>query len=349
MEEELILLLAEFSSEQQLRSWNKLSGGHIHQTFRVQTLTSDLVFQELNPDIFPDLPGVMSNFQRIQKHLHEKDFPYLLPEFLSWPNGALIHYSPKGKPWRVMPFLSGYQVKEQTELVDDIKAAANVMGQLCRYLDDLSPQLMQEVIPGFFNATKWVDQFYNAWQQAPEYLRETCSHLYEELSTKSTYSKLPEVRSRVIHGDGKISNFMFDANREIAVILDWDTAMAGNILDEFGYLARSFISRKAEDDASTDSPFLNREFLEILHADFLETAGDCLSEIEQEQLLYGVKRTVWVQAIRFLADHLSGDTYYPVSRLNQNLDRAKNQFGLLLELEGMELLNTTAIPPFSNG
>ena len=38
-------------------------------------------------------------------------------------------------------------------------------------------------------------------------------------------------------------------------------------------------------------------------------------------------------AIRFLADYLSGDIYFKVSREHHNLDRARNQLKLLEEME----------------
>ena len=36
--------------------------------------------------------------------------------------------------------------------------------------------------------------------------------------------------------------------------------------------------------------------------------------------------------MRFLADHLNGDTYFRVDRAGQNLDRARTQFRLAVEL-----------------
>ena len=40
-----------------------------------------------------------------------------------------------------------------------------------------------------------------------------------------------------------------------------------------------------------------------------------------------------MQALRFLTDYLQNDTYYKTSYLEQNFDRALNQFTLLESLE----------------
>ena len=37
--------------------------------------------------------------------------------------------------------------------------------------------------------------------------------------------------------------------------------------------------------------------------------------------------------MRFLTDYLSGDTYFRTSREGQNLDRARNQFKLVSDME----------------
>ena len=45
---------------------------------------------------------------------------------------------------------------------------------------------------------------------------------------------------------------------------------------------------------------------------------------------------VFEQGVRFLADHVAGDTYYKVSRAGQNLDRCRTQFRLLESIEEQE-------------
>ena len=40
--------------------------------------------------------------------------------------------------------------------------------------------------------------------------------------------------------------------------------------------------------------------------------------------------------IRFLTDYLDGDTYFKIHRENQNLDRARNHFKLVADIESKE-------------
>jgi hypothetical protein len=57
---------------------------------------------------------------------------------------------------------------------------------------------------------------------------------------------------------------------------------------------------------------------------------------ERDSLIAGAKVIVFEQGIRFLSDHLAGDTYYKVSRPGQNLDRCRTQFKLLESIEQQE-------------
>ena len=57
------------------------------------------------------------------------------------------------------------------------------------------------------------------------------------------------------------------------------------------------------------------------------------TEKEIELLPVGAMMMTLECGMRFLADYLSGDTYFKTSRPAHNLDRARNQFKLLYDME----------------
>ena len=61
--------------------------------------------------------------------------------------------------------------------------------------------------------------------------------------------------------------------------------------------------------------------------------GDQLTEEELRLLPFSVKLLTYECGIRFLTDYLNGDTYFRIHREHHNLDRARNQFKLVAELE----------------
>lgn len=66
---------------------------------------------------------------------------------------------------------------------------------------------------------------------------------------------------------------------------------------------------------------------------YLETAGPSLSPSERALLPEAGMLITFETGIRFLADHLAGDTYFRIHRPGHNLDRCRTQFALLASME----------------
>jgi len=75
---------------------------------------------------------------------------------------------------------------------------------------------------------------------------------------------------------------------------------------------------------------------EALLRGYLSTAGSFLTNAEKQHLAFSGKLIAFEQGIRFLADHLNGDTYYKVHREGHNLDRCRTQFKLVESIEQQE-------------
>jgi len=66
---------------------------------------------------------------------------------------------------------------------------------------------------------------------------------------------------------------------------------------------------------------------------FLAAAKDSLNKKEIELLPFSIKLMSYECGIRFLSDHLNGDTYFKIHRENHNLDRCRTQFKLVADIE----------------
>ena len=69
---------------------------------------------------------------------------------------------------------------------------------------------------------------------------------------------------------------------------------------------------------------------------YLSSAGGFLTKDERKLLAFSSKLITFEIGIRFLADHLSGDTYFKIHREGHNLDRCRAQFRLLESIERQE-------------
>ena len=69
---------------------------------------------------------------------------------------------------------------------------------------------------------------------------------------------------------------------------------------------------------------------------FLSACGKALTKTEIDTLPLAAELMTLEVGLRFLTDHLNGDTYFSISRENHNLDRCRTQFKLLSEMEAQE-------------
>ena len=61
--------------------------------------------------------------------------------------------------------------------------------------------------------------------------------------------------------------------------------------------------------------------------------GDTLAPAEIEYMAFSAKLMTFECGIRFLTDYLDGDNYFKIHRPSHNLDRARNQFKLVSDME----------------
>jgi hypothetical protein len=80
----------------------------------------------------------------------------------------------------------------------------------------------------------------------------------------------------------------------------------------------------------------NEEIFTYFARGYFEEMGSKLTEREKELLPFSAKLLTYECGIRFLTDYLNGDTYFRIHRENQNLDRARNQFKLVRDIEEKE-------------
>ena len=59
-----------------------------------------------------------------------------------------------------------------------------------------------------------------------------------------------------------------------------------------------------------------------------------MTDMEKELIPFSCILMTYEVGIRFLADYLTGDTYFKTTHETHNLERARNQFKLIKDMEG---------------
>ena len=145
---------------------------------------------------------------------------------------------------------------------------------------------------------------------------------------------------RVTHNDTKLNNILFDKNTGKPIcVIDLDTIMPGYSVNDFGDSIRFGATTAAEDEADLSLVNFDIELYELYVKGFIEGARGGLTECELDMLPIAAIMITFECGMRFLTDYLSGDTYFKTSRPRQNLDRARNQFKLVADMESqLELM-----------
>ena len=125
---------------------------------------------------------------------------------------------------------------------------------------------------------------------------------------------------------------MFDKEGKGLCVIDLDTVMPGYFISDVGDMMRTYLSPVSEEERDFSKIIVRDEFYKaIVQGYFNEMKGE-LTDTEKNYFFYAGKFMIYMQALRFLTDHLNGDIYYGAKYPGQNFIRAQNQLVLLERL-----------------
>jgi Ser/Thr protein kinase RdoA (MazF antagonist) len=288
---------------------------------------------------------MMQNIERVTAHLaglgktttdRDRRVLQLIPTL----KGGSLHIDETSHSWRGYRFIAGAQTFDSVASPKQAFEAAKAFGRFQRLLSDFPAPRLNESIPDFHNTPKRVDVLESAIAGDVAGRRELAANEIafalerRQIARRLIDANLPE---RVTHNDTKLNNVLLDDETgEGICVIDLDTVMPGLASYDFGDMVRTMTCAAAEDEQDLSSVAMEFTLFDAVLRGYLESAGGFLTTMEREHLVVGAKVIAYEQGIRFLADFLSGDTYYKVSRTGQNLDRCRTQFKLLASIEQQE-------------
>ncbi|MEO6290022.1 MAG: phosphotransferase, partial [Ginsengibacter sp.] len=146
----------------------------------------------------------------------------------------------------------------------------------------------------------------------------------------------PQFKIRATHHDTKISNVLFDQNNKGLCVIDLDTLMPGYFISDLGDMLRTYLSPVSEEEADFSKIEIRKEYFASIIKGYLGELDNELTDVEKEHFVYSGKFMIYMQAIRFLTDHLNNDIYYGAKYDDHNFIRAGNQIVLLQKLADKE-------------
>jgi len=237
----------------------------------------------------------------------------------------------------VFPFIENTLTIDQVESPQQAYKAAREFGRLTRYLDGVDPKLFQPTIPRFHDLTLRKEQFNEALAGAtPALLTEAANCIAQAqqfaflVDAYQSLISAGSLRLRVVHNDTKINNVLFDrVTHDTVAVIDLDTLMPGYMIYDLGDMIRTFVCPVSEEEKDLSKISFRREVYDALLEGYLSEMDPVLDSAERGAIPFSGQMMTYIMALRFLADHLRGNTYYHISYQGQNLVRAANQLRLL--------------------
>ncbi len=344
--ENLNCILSNFTVKGKITSITPLGNGLINDTYKVETEgdAPDYVLQRINNAIFTDVDMLQHNIDCVTAHIRKKleakgenDIDRKVLTFIPEKNTGKTYFLHEGKYWRVSVFIPEAQTFE-TVNPEYSYYAGKAFGNFEAMLSDI-PDTLGETIPDFHNMELRLNQLLEAvHNNKAGRLGKGNVELDEILSDIDFYGedmckaeklhregKLPK---RICHCDTKVNNMMFDKNGDVLCVIDLDTVMPSYVFSDFGDFLRTGANTGEEDDPNLDNVNFDMEIFKAFTKGYLESANCFLTPIEKNNLPYAACLFPFMQAVRFFADYLNGDTYYKIKYPEHNLVRTRAQMKL---------------------
>ena len=325
-------------------------GGHINSTYRVtfdqSGISVSYLFQKINTDIFKDPYAVMDNISRVLNHQKSKlvftnDISRRVLTIIPTLSDDLLYRDSADNYWRVYLFIEDTTCYDVLETPEQAYMAAKAFGEFQKILVDLPGKRLIDTIPNFHNTPKRYTAFEKAVEEDIGNRAKDVKNEIDFIFSREKYLddfiallKIGELPERICHNDTKLNNIMIDNETgEGICVIDLDIVMPGYVMYDFGDMIRTGTSPVEEDEPDYSKVTMQMHLFKALAKGYLLSAGEFLTKIEKDHLVFGGLLITYEQAIRFLADHLQMDTYYKISRKGHNLDRARTQIALIKSIE----------------
>ena len=336
-------ILRHFVLEGEVTEIKPLGNGLINDTLLVRTDgANDYVLQRINNAIFQDVDLLQHNIDCVTRHIRgkliaagETDIDRKVLRFLPCKETGKSYWTDGEAYWRISVFIKNAFTYELVN-PEYSRYAGQAFGHFEAMLADI-PETLGETIPDFHNRELRARQLREAiaadkvGRMADPEVQALVAEIQEHEEEMCTAERLHReglLPKRICHCDTKVNNMLFDDKGNVLCVIDLDTVMPSFVFSDFGDFLRTAANPVAEDSPELDKVDFRMDIFEAFATGYLETAKVFLTPLERENLPYAACLFPFMQAVRFLADYINGDTYYKIRYPEHNLVRTRNQMAL---------------------
>ena len=314
--------------------------GLINNTWKIICSNKEYILQRINNKIFKQPEYIAENIRSVAEYLEENSPDYFFVAPLKTTTGQEMLFSNDDGYFRLFPFVKNSHTIDVVTNPAQAYEAAKQFGAFTKKLSGFSANDLKITLPDFHNLTLRYRQFEKALEEGNTERIKASSveidliHQYKNIAAEFEIIKLDsDFKIRVTHHDSKISNVLFDEKDNGLCVIDLDTVMPGYFISDVGDMLRTYLSPANEEEKDFTKIEIRPGYLNAIVTGYLSEMNGELTEKEKHSFIYAGKFMIYMQALRFLTDHLNNDIYYGSKYEGHNLMRAKNQLVLLERLK----------------
>lgn len=322
--------------------WSVLSVQQLHQglinsTYSISTSNGDYILQTVNQHIFKDPMAIDANINAIGNFLDKQAPDYQFTHLIPTQNGnTLVEW--EGQYFRAFNKINGYSLTV-LDNPTQAKEAASQFGKFTQILSQFDIKKLKITLPDFHNLSLRYHQFNEALNHGNlsriNTSKEAISFLQSQKHLVNTFDNFTHHKDsfqRVTHHDTKISNVLFNSEKGVEkaiCVIDLDTVMPGYFISDVGDMCRTYLCKVSEEEVDLNLIQIEKERWDFLQQGYLLQMQNSLSNFEKDHFVFAGQFMIYMQALRFITDHLNNDSYYGAKYEGQNFVRAINQIELL--------------------
>ncbi len=335
----LLPVFKAFGIPENINNAMPFGSGLINQTWKINDGDKAFILQKINHKIFKDPEAIAYNIAITANYLQQHFPGYLfVSPCKSRFNGEIYHDKEHGY-FRLTPFVPNSHTIDVVANAEMAYEAARQFGKFIRLLSKFDVSRLKITLPDFHNLSLRYQQFEEALSNGNKARIKESADLIDVISVHKNilddFEKLklnPRFKIRVTHHDTKISNVLFNERNKGLCVIDLDTLMPGYFISDAGDMMRTYLSPVSEEEKDFSRIEIREEYFTSIVKGYIgELHGELTTE-EKKHFVYAGKFMIYMQALRFLTDHLNDDAYYGAKYEGQNFVRAGNQLTLLQKL-----------------
>ncbi len=330
-----------------IKCYDSISNGLINDTYWVVSNSTILILQRLNQEVFPVPEQILANLQRLTTHIKQQPIETVklkIPALLKTHAQQDFFKDEQGNYWRALEFIDNTLSLESLTSLQQAQQIGFALGHFHCLVSDLNVDDLYDTLPGFHIAPNYLTQYQTVldayagqFNDLSEFCRDYIAQHEAWVSVLENAKQQGDLTLRVIHGDPKLNNFLFDIDSQLIVsLIDLDTVKPGLVHYDIGDCLRSACHQLSTHE-------FDLETCQVILESYLAEVKPFFSVADYDYLFAAIQLIPFELGIRFYTDYLQGNRYFKVTEPDQNLNRAVAQFKLSASISRQELAIKTII------